>query len=227
MPELKFGPTYCHRWPQTVLAFCHMASRDVTASAPDEATLVAALKARDPDAFETLVRLHAPRLLAVGRRMLDNEEDARDAVQDTFVSAFRSIDRFQAQSKLSTWLHRIVVNMALMRLRTRRRKPEESLEPLLPVFTEDGHHAQEFAAWDEPVDRLAERDETRRLVREAIVELPEQYSEVLMLRDIQELDTNETARELGITPNAVKIRLHRARQALRTKLDEHLRQRRS
>ena len=204
-----------------------MASRDVTASAPDEATLVAALKARDPDAFETLVRLHAPRLLAVGRRMLDNEEDARDAVQDTFVSAFRSIDRFQAQSKLSTWLHRIVVNMALMRLRTRRRKPEESLEPLLPVFTEDGHHAQEFAAWDEPVDRLAERDETRRLVRQAIVELPEQYSEVLVLRDIQELDTNETARELGITPNAVKIRLHRARQALRTKLDEHLRQGRS
>jgi RNA polymerase sigma-70 factor (ECF subfamily) len=204
-----------------------MASRDVTASAPDEATLVAALKARDPDAFETLVRLHAPRLLAVGRRMLDNEEDARDAVQDTFVSAFRSIDRFQAQSKLSTWLHRIVVNMALMRLRTRRRKPEESLEPLLPVFTEDGHHAQEFASWDEPVDRLAERDETRRLVRQAIVELPEQYSEVLVLRDIQELDTNETARELGITPNAVKIRLHRARQALRTKLDEHLRQGRS
>lgn len=204
-----------------------MASRDVTASAPDEATLVAALKARDPDAFETLVRLHAPRLLAVGRRMLDNEEDARDAVQDTFVSAFRSIDRFQAQSKLSTWLHRIVVNMALMRLRTRRRKPEESLEPLLPIFTEDGHHAQEFSAWDEPADRLAEREETRRLVRQAIIELPEQYSEVLVLRDIQELDTNETARELGITPNAVKIRLHRARQALRTKLDEHLRQERS
>ena len=204
-----------------------MASRDVTASAPDEATLVAALKARDPEAFETLVRLHAPRLLAVSRRMLDNEEDARDAVQDAFVSAFRAIDRFQAQSKLSTWLHRIVVNMALMRLRTRRRKPEESLEPLLPVFTEDGHHAHEFSTWDEPVDHLAEREETRRLVRDAIVELPEQYREVLVMRDIQELDTNETARELGITPNAVKIRLHRARQALRTKLDEHLRQGRS
>jgi RNA polymerase sigma-70 factor, ECF subfamily len=193
------------------------------ASVPDEATLIAALKARDPDAFETLVRLHAPRLLAVSRRMLDNEEDARDAVQDAFVSAFRSIDRFQGHSKISTWLHRIVVNMALMRLRTRRRKPEESLDPLLPVFTEEGHHAQPFAAWEEPVDRLAEREETRRLVRDAIVGLPEQYREVLVLRDIQELDTNETARELGITPNAVKIRLHRARQALRTKLDGHLR----
>lgn len=204
-----------------------MASRDVTASVPDESTLVAALKARDPDAFETLVRVHAPRLLAVSRRMLDNEEDARDAVQDAFVSAFRSIDRFQAQSKLSTWLHRIVVNMALMRLRTRRRKPEESLDPLLPVFTEDGHHAQEFSAWDEPADRLAEREETRRMVRDAILGLPEQYRDVIVLRDIQELDTSEAARELGITPNAVKIRLHRARQALRTKLDEHLRQGRS
>jgi len=204
-----------------------MASRDVTASVSDEATLVAALKAREPDAFETLVRLHAPRLLAVSRRMLDNEEDARDAVQDAFVSAFRSIDRFQAQSKLSTWLHRIVVNMALMRLRTRRRKPEESLDPLLPVFTEDGHHVQEFSAWDEPADRLAEREETRRLVRDAVLGLPEQYRDVIVLRDIQELDTNEAARELGITPNAVKIRLHRARQALRTKLDEHLRQGRS
>jgi len=108
-------------------------------------------------------------------------------------------------------------------LRTRRRKPEESLEPLLPVFTEEGHHAQQFTAWDEPVDRLAEREETRRVVREAILGLPEQYRDVLVLRDIQELDTNETARELGITPNAVKIRLHRARQALRTKLDPHLR----
>jgi RNA polymerase sigma-70 factor (ECF subfamily) len=200
-----------------------MTSRDLAASVPDEASLVAALKARDPDAFETLVRLHAPRLLAVSRRMLDNEEDARDAVQDALVSAFRSIDRFQGQSKISTWLHRIVVNMSLMRLRTRRRKPEEPLEPLLPVFTEDGHHAQQFVAWDEPVDRLAEREDTRRVVREAVAALPDQYRDVLMLRDIQELDTKETARELGITPNAVKIRLHRARQALRTKLDEHLR----
>jgi RNA polymerase sigma-70 factor, ECF subfamily len=200
-----------------------MTSRDLAASVPDEASLVAALKARDPDAFETLVRLHAPRLLAVSRRMLDNEEDARDAVQDALVSAFRSIDRFQGQSKISTWLHRIVVNMALMRLRTRRRKPEEPLEPLLPVFTDDGHHAREFTAWDEPVDRLVEREETRRAVREAVAALPDQYRDVLLLRDIQELDTNETARELGVTPNAVKIRLHRARQALRTKLDEHLR----
>ena len=200
-----------------------MSTGDAATSLADEAALVAGLRARDADAFETLVRLHVPRLLAVSRRMLGNEEDARDAVQDALLSAYRSIDRFEGHARISTWLHRIVVNAALMRLRTRRRKPEEPLDPLLPVFREDGHHAQEIASWDEPADRLAEREETRRLVRDAIVSLPDAYREVLVLRDIEELDTADTARELGVTPNAVKIRLHRARQALRTKLDGHLR----
>ena len=100
----------------------------------DEAALVAGLRARLPESFETLVRLYTPRLLAVARRMLGNDEDARDVVQDAMLSAYRSIDRFEAQARISTWLHRIVVNAALMKLRTRRRRPEESLEPLLPTF---------------------------------------------------------------------------------------------
>ena len=190
----------------------------------DEATLVAGLRARDPEAFETLVRTYTPRLLSVARRMLGgNEEDARDVVQDAMLSAFRSIDRFEGTARVSTWLHRIVVNAALMKIRTRRRKPEESLEPLLPTFKEEGGHAAAVTGWDEPADRLAEQEETRQLVRDAILGLPEGYRDVLILRDIQELDTAETARALGITTNAVKIRLHRARQALRTRLDSHLR----
>ena len=152
-----------------------------------------------------------------------NEEDARDVVQDAMLSAFRSIDRFEGTARISTWLHRIVVNAALMKIRTRRRKPEESLEPLLPTFRDEGGHMAEIAAWDEPADRLAEQEETRRLVRDAILALPEGYRDVLILRDIQELDTAETAKALGVTANAVKIRLHRARQALRTRLDPHLR----
>lgn len=189
----------------------------------DEAALVAGLRARQPEAFETLVRAYSPRLLAVGRRMLGNDEDARDVLQDAMLSAYRSIDRFEAQAKVSTWLHRIVVNAALMKLRTRRRRPEESLDPLLPTFRDDGHYREEIGGWVEPSDRAIERDETRRLVREAIRNLPETYREVVVLRDIEEQDTASTARALGITPNAVKIRLHRARQALRTQLDQHLR----
>src|SRR5687767_6358890 len=105
-----------------------------------DAALLARLRAGEAAAFEEVVRAESGKLLAVTRRILPVEEDARDAVQDAFLFAFRSLDRFQGQAKLSTWLHRIAVNAALMKLRTRRRKREESLEPLLPTFKDDGHH---------------------------------------------------------------------------------------
>ncbi|HSL23866.1 MAG TPA: sigma-70 family RNA polymerase sigma factor [Vicinamibacterales bacterium] len=187
----------------------------------DEAGLVAALCAGDAAAYEVLVRTHAARLTRVARHILRNEEDARDAVQDAFISAFRAIQSFDAGSRLSTWLHRIVVNACLMRLRTRRRKPEESLELLLPAFLEDGHHAGRFREWEDEIHGAIERRQRSALVRSCIDQLPDTYRTVLLLRDIEGLDGDETARMLGVTPNAVKIRLHRARQALRTLLDPH------
>jgi RNA polymerase sigma-70 factor, ECF subfamily len=191
------------------------------AAAPEESGLVQALKDGDPRAFETLVRLHGGRMLSVARRFVGNEEDARDVVQDALLSAFRSMGRFEAQSKLSTWLHRITVNTALMKLRTRKRRPEESIEPLLPAFAEDGHHASPVVQWPEAED-LLHRQQTAARVQAAIARLPESYRTVLLLRDIEELSTEETAGLLGLTVNAVKIRLHRARLALRTLLDADL-----
>ena len=196
--------------------------RPSAAGVVDEAALVAGLKAKRPEAFETLVRTYAPRLLAVARRMVGTDSDAQDVVQDAMLSAYRSIDRFEGTARVSTWLHRIVVNAALMKLRTRRRKPEESLEAALPTFRDDGHHAHDIEAWGDTPDLSAERQETRAIVRDAILALPDAYRDVLVLRDIQEEDTGSTARALGITPNAVKIRLHRARQALRAQLSAHL-----
>lgn len=187
----------------------------------DEVALVARLRAGDEEAFEEVVRAYSGRLLAVTRRILGSDEDARDAVQDAFLNAFRSVDRFEGSAKLSTWLHRIAVNASLMKLRTRKRKPEQSIETLLPNFQEDGHHAERFASWDEPVDQAMARRETRGLVRRLIDQLPDSYRTVLVLRDIEGLDTEEAARMLGLTPNAAKIRLHRARQALRTLLAPH------
>jgi len=204
-----------------------MSETGTGAAVADEAALVAGLRARRPDAFETMVRVYTPRLLAVARRLVGNDEDARDVVQDAMLSAYRSIDKFEAHSRVSTWLHRIVVNAGLMKLRTRRRKPEESIEPLLPTFREDGHYRNELPAWAAASDETAERNEMQRIVREAILNLPESYREVVVLRDIEEQDTASTAAALGITPNAVKIRLHRARQALRTQLEQHLRRGRS
>ena len=179
---------------------------------------LASLRAGDPDAMATLVRTHSPRLLSVARRILRNEDDAKDAVQDALIAALRSLDRFEGGSQLSTWLHRIVVNAALMKIRARQSRPEESIEELLPGFEADGHISVPAAEW-EPADTLVLRDEVCRNVRAAIDRLPETYRTVLLLRDIEELSTEEAAQVLGVTPVAVKVRLHRARQALRTLLE--------
>ena len=184
----------------------------------DESALIGRLRAGDQQAFEVLVRTFGGRLLAVARRFVRNEEDAKDIVQSAYLSAFRALDQFEGACQLSTWLHRIVVNTALMKPRSRRRKPEQSIEDLLPAFQEDGHHVEQFSDWSAPADQLMELNETRTTVRACIEQLPDNYRSVLMLRDIEELSTQEAAAALGMTPTAVKVRLHRARQALSTLL---------
>lgn len=191
------------------------------ASAPDERELVRRLQAGEDAAYEELVRENAGRLLAVARRMLDSEEDARDAVQDAFLQAFRGIERFAGGSRLSTWLHRIVVNASLMRLRTRRRKPEHPIDELLPRFQEDGHRVDPGPAWRTDTPDPVESEELRTLVRSSIERLPEVHRNVLWLRDIEGLSTEEAARMLDIEAATLKVRLHRARQALRTLLHPH------
>lgn len=190
----------------------------------DEQALLERLRAGDADAFEQLVRDHGGRMLAVVRRFLGSEEDAQDAVQEAFLSAFKALDRFAGQSRLGTWLHRIAVNAALMKLRSRKSRPnEQSADDLLPKFLEDGHQAAPASEWRNGGLAALEQQETRDLVRRSIDALPEGYRIVLLLRDIEEKDTEETAQLLGMTANAVKTRLHRARQALRALLDPHLR----
>ena len=192
--------------------------------AADDHALLNRLRTGEEAAYEEFVRLYGGRMLAVARRFMRNEEDARDAVQDAYLSAFRSLDRFQGESRLSTWLHRIVVNACLMKLRTRKRKPEQSIEELLPGFLEDGHLERPASPWRTNPLEGAEREELRALLLEHIEALPEGYRNVLMLRDIEDLDTEETAEVMGISPGAVKTRLHRARQALRELLEPHLRE---
>lgn len=195
--------------------------RNTDTAAPAEEALLTRLRGGEDAAYEELVRVYSPRLLAVARRIVGSDDDARDVLQDAFLSAFRNLHGFAGDARLSTWLHRIVVNMALMKLRTRRRRPEESIEPLLPAFLADGHHAGRFAALGERADQLVAAKETREAVRRHIEQLPESFRTVLLLRDIEGMSTEETAQLLDTTPNAVKIRLHRARQALRTLLAPH------
>jgi len=180
-----------------------------------DAQMMTGVRAQDHAAFESLVRTHGDRMMAVARRMMKSEQDAADALQDALICVFRKADGFEGTSKLSTWLHRVTVNACLMRLRAAGRRHEVNVDQMLPTFDETGHHARPVARWDGAPDEAAIKGELREKVRQCIDLLPEAHRSVLLLRDIEELDTEESARLLGCTPNCVKTRLHRARCALR------------
>jgi RNA polymerase sigma-70 factor (ECF subfamily) len=159
----------------------------------------------------------------VARRFLVNEHDAQDALQDALLSAFRAISTFEGESRLATWLHRITVNACLMKLRSQKRSGERPIEELLPTYVSDGHRVDAPGRWSVTIDTAIQSHETCEMVRSCIDRLPESYRTVLLLRDIDERSTEETASLLGIETGAVKTRLHRARQALRTLLDPYMR----
>lgn len=186
-----------------------------------ENELLTRLRARQEQAFEELVEKFAPRMLTAAKNLLHSDQDAEDCVQEAFVAAFQKIDSFDGRSKIGTWLHSIMINKCLMKLRSKRRRPEVAIEQLLPRFRDDGHATEPQSPWTERAAHVGLDEETKCLVREKIEELPEQYRVVLLLRDVQHLSAQEAAEVLGDTPNAVKVRLHRARQALKALLDPH------
>lgn len=188
-----------------------------------EAELVVAMKRGEDAAYEQFVRQFGPRLLAVAKRILRDENAAQDAFQEAMVSALRNIESFEGNAKLSTWMHRIVVNAALMRLRKQKRLSEVSIDATVPGFKDDGHRQDAGPAWErQPIDDIRQ-DEREQWVHEAIARLPETHRGILLMRDIEQMTTSETAAALKITEGAVKVRLHRARQALRELLDPHMR----
>lgn len=194
-----------------------------TITKSNETELVAALQRGEEKAFARLVQDNTGRMLAVARRILRSPDDAQEAVQEAFLQAFRAIDRFEGESRISTWLHRITVNACLLRLRHAKRHPEAAIEDLLPHFDETGHRVGTGGETDWPDDAPAqmEKHQLGKVVRDAIARLPENFRIVVTLRDIEGMSTEETAMALGIRPEAAKMRLHRARQALRTLLDPH------
>jgi RNA polymerase sigma-70 factor (ECF subfamily) len=181
----------------------------------NEAQVLAGMRRGDDDAFEQVFRRYGARMIATARRLLGNEDDARDAVQEAMLSAFKAVGRFEGGSQIGTWLHRIVVNAALMRLRSRKRKPESSIEELLPTYQTDGHRTL-HPPDDLYPDEALEQSQLLALLRECVQDLPDAYRQVYVLRDVEELSCEEVAMAMDLTPNAVKIRLHRARQALMT-----------
>ena len=188
----------------------------------DSPEFLARLRGGDGDAFAALVRATSGRLLAVARRMLSNDADARDALQDGLLAAHRSLANFRGTARVSTWLHRIVVNAALMKLRSRRRRPEESIDDLLPQFDAQGRRVGADLAAPPDAGSALESRQALAAIRRAAERLPLAYREVFVLRDVEDLDTAEVAALLGVSDGVVKIRLHRARQALRTLVAQEL-----
>ena len=192
------------------------------ATSLDTPEFVEKLRHGDEEAFAVLVRATSGRLLAVARRMLGNDEDACDALQDGFLAAHRALASFRGTARVSTWLHRIVVNAALMKLRSRRRRPEESLDDLLPHFDAQGCRIAANSTTLPEAEVALESRRTLERIRRAAGRLPLIYREVFLLRDVEDLDTAEVAALLGVSAGVVKIRLHRARQALRSLLEQEL-----
>ncbi len=184
-----------------------------------EIELLKGLRSGDSASFELLVRTHSPRILAVARRYLGTEADAADCMQDTFLQVCRNIDSYEQRSSLWYWIRGIAINRCLMILRQRRRRPEESIEHLLPVFDDDGNRVEVTGSRSDGLDVPAHGVDVRRFVRQAINSLPDSYRTVLLLRDIDGYTTRETADILDIQINAVKTRLHRARSALKKLLE--------
>lgn len=179
------------------------------AAPEEEAALVAAAKAGDRAAFESLVRATTPEIYTLAYRLTGDEEDARDVVQDAYFRAFRSIKRFRGDARFSTWMYRITANCAATYLAKRSKGRHEELSDDEPV----ADHRPDF----DP-EAVAEAGALRDRLTAALADLPPRLRAVVVLRDVYDLPHEAIASELGITEAAAKVRLHRARRKLRERL---------
>jgi len=191
-----------------------------------EADLVVGLQAGDAAAYRRFVEENSASVYNLALKLLGDEQEAEDVLQETFLSAFRAIDRFEGRSKLSTWLYRVAYNASLMHLRKRQR---------MTTFSLDQHYGDEeqsslvpgnlLVDWSAVPDDHLLTAEARQEMDRAIAQLPESLRSTFVLRDIQGLSGAETAEILGITVQAVKNRLHRARLNLRDHLSTYFAER--
>jgi RNA polymerase sigma-70 factor (ECF subfamily) len=188
------------------------------ASDIDDAQLVRMAQGGDTRAFDELVVRYRDRVFRLAFKILRHEDDAAEAMQDAFLSAFRGLKNFKAESTFSTWLYRIATNASLMKYRKRRdnlvsleqsQSPNEDAEPL------------QLVDWTQRPEEELLNSETRTVMEQAVDRLPEDLRTVFLLRDVQELSNAEVAEILDLTVAAVKSRLHRARLTLRDRLTRH------
>jgi RNA polymerase sigma-70 factor (ECF subfamily) len=189
----------------------------------DELALVEAAKKGDITAFEELVKRYDRNVFRIAQHITQNREDAEDVVQDAFLKAYGNLGQFQGQSKFYTWLVRIAVNEALMKLR--RRRPERTVSLDQDVETDEDTIPREVADWSPNPEQQYNQAELRELLQRTIQGLPAGFRTVFVLRDVEGLSTEETAEALGLSIPAVKSRLLRARLQLRERLNKYFKRR--
>jgi RNA polymerase sigma-70 factor (ECF subfamily) len=190
----------------------------------DEMALVHAAKRGDLEAFSQLVNRYDRNIFRIAQHITHNEEDAQDVVQDAFLKAYQNLEQFQENSKFYTWLVRIAVNEALMKLRKRRTDRTVSLDE--DVETEEGSMPREVADWSPNPEQLYGQSELGDILRKTVQGLPPGFRTVFVLRDVEGLSTEETAEMLGLSVPAVKSRLLRARLQLRERLARYFKSKR-
>jgi RNA polymerase sigma-70 factor (ECF subfamily) len=192
---------------------------------PTDDELVARARDKDFAAFEQLVDRYEDKIFRLAYRFVRNETEAKEIVQDTFLSIWRKLDTFKGDSQFGSWLYRVAANAALMRLRAQRRHPEISTEELPIDFLDNyGHLPAAGENWAKRPDDELQSDELRRRIQAAVDELPEIYRTVFLIRDVEGLSTEETAEVLQLSIPTVKTRLHRARLALREAISRYFEQ---
>jgi RNA polymerase sigma-70 factor, ECF subfamily len=182
----------------------------------EELSLVNRARAGDSNAFGELVQKYERKIYRLAKNITQNDEDAEDVLQDTFIKAYEHLDSFQGNSKFYTWLVRIGVNEALMKLR--KRKSDRTVPLDEPVETGEEPVIREIAVWGEDPENKYSQEELRQILDEAVKSLRPAFRTVFQLRDIEEMSTEETAQALNLSIPAVKSRLLRARLELREKL---------
>ncbi len=185
----------------------------------DEAAIVAQARLGDAKAFTELLRRYEGKIFRLAQHITQNREDAEDVLQEAFLKAYEHLGQFQGQSKFYTWIVRIAVNQALMKLRKRKSDRSVSLDET--IDTGEDTVAREIAAWDENPEQQYSREEINEILSSAIDGLAPIYRAVFVLRDVDDLSTEETAEALELSVPAVKSRLLRARLQLRDKLTRY------
>jgi RNA polymerase sigma-70 factor, ECF subfamily len=188
----------------------------MTLTAPSDEALARRVLSGEPDAFQILVERHQQRIYRLARRLTGSAADAEEVLQEAFLCAYRRLGSFRGEATFSTWLYRIATNSAKTLNRGRARHPTEPLDPYLPRFDRQGRHARDAdhtrAAG---ADEILDRRRLARRAREALERLPERYRTPFVLRDLEEMPTEEVAALLGLSHELVRQRVHRARLMLR------------